>query len=308
MRLRIPCLVGAALAVGAIGCGGDATPDERPIDVVSRYLPAASPGVVVFADLAAARDQLGLPPDADALHFQLLAEEDYDPDSPRARLLQAARAGIPALPLSGRTLQPGAVAAALDGTAITAAATGSGKGAPRGTLIAIRTSQPLDELAGALEKEGYERDGNVVSKPGAQVNEIADAGDGVFVLSTGEASADAIADPGGGPAAALALLRPADGVVADGIAGLPDDCVTGYGGWEDARSASGVFRVATAGPADVERVELHRFEAFTDVTLGAPSAEGNAFEVPFTGGGEAGASPVRDLISGSLGRGLYDCD
>ena len=331
MRLRLLGLAALALAAAAPGCGDDDDPPAEPIDGLARYLPAGSPGVLSFADFAAAREQLGLPPDADTLSFELLFADDYDPDSPESRLNDAANAAMSGLGVKSESctfevrgalddeslfpegegcdrledieLEP--VTEAFDGRAIAAALTGGGSD---GTLTAIQTSQPFEELATALASEGYEREGDVLSKPGAEVNEVAAAGDGIVVLSTdGASAADAIADPGGGPAAALNLVEPADEPIVQVLAGFEESCVTGYGGWQEGSGASGAFVIATDGPADVERVELDGFEKFTETDVGEPSADGSMVQVPFGDGGEDGRSPLRDLIAGSLGQGLYGC-
>lgn len=332
MRLRLLGFASVVLAVVAPACGDDDAPPAEPIDFLAQYLPDDSTAILSFADLAAVRERLRLPADADTLSFEDFLAEDYDPDSPEGRLRSAANAAMPVLGIKVKTctyevrgplddqslftegeeacdrlddieLEP--VAEAFDGRAITAAVTGGGSG---GVLTAIQTSQPFEQLATALADDGYERDGSVLSKPGAEVSEVAAAGDGVVVLSTDDASAaEAVADPKGGPAAALALAEPADEPIVQVLAGLPDRCVTGYGGWQDASGSSGAFVIATDGAAVLERVELAGFERFTETDVGEASADGNTVEVPFSGGGENGAESVRSLIAGSLGRGLYDC-
>jgi hypothetical protein len=327
MRLRLQGLAAVALAAGALGCGSEEPPPDEPIDELARYLPGGDSGGLALADVAAAREQLGLSANADALAFEILADEDYDPRSPEARLLASAGLAMPNFGTVSRSEtytvpagtdldrvrpdfpppKPNSFTEAFDGRAIAAAVTGGSADGPRGGLTAIRTSQPFDELADALARQGYQREGDVLSKPGADTNEVAYAGGGVVVLSNKEASAaEAIADPGGGLAPALALLEPADEPVAMADVGLAEDCVTGYGGWHDATGSSGAFVIAIDGAAELERVERDGFERFTSTDLGEPSVEGSAVEVPFSGGGEKGASPLR-LLQVSFGRGLYDC-
>jgi len=217
--------------------------------------------------------------------------------------LNTAASELPDLPPP----KPTSFTEAFDGRAIAAAVTGGGSDGPRGGLTAIRTSQAFDELAGALSKQGYQREGDVLSKPGADTSEVVDAGGGVVVLSSKDASAaDAVADPGGGPSAALALLEPADEPIAMAFV-VPVACVTGYGGWQDADASSGAFAITTDGTAELDRVKVDGFDRFTSVELGEPRTQGNLVEVPFSDRAEAFASPILDLTVG-FGRGLYDCD
>ncbi len=292
-------LAGAAL----VGCGGDDADD--PIGPLAAYLPADTPGGVLFADLAAAREQLGLPADADALAFELYGSPAYDPGAPETQLLELGGFATSILGLSARDLKPQPVTEAFDGGAVTAAAAA---GTRAGPVTAIRTSQPFDEIATALEAVGYERDGAVLSKPGAEVNEVVDAGDGVLVISGRDASAaDAVADPPGGPGAALALLEPADEPVRLAASGFENDCVSGYGGWSNAAGTSGVLRVGVDGEPDLDRVQLDGFD-WIDGELGEPSVVDDGINVPFTDAeGDNGTVPLRDFEAGSLGTGLYDC-
>jgi hypothetical protein len=326
MGLRIQGLAVLLLAGALLGCDGeDPPPPEEPIDELARFLPD---DVILlhFADLAAAREQLGLPADADTLAFEVLADDDYDPKSPEARLLDAAMTAMPDLgyiPPKGRTetvragadvdrlaefsfqFKPDPVTEAFDSRAIAAAAIGASP-SERGSLTAMRTSQPFEQLAAALTKEGYERNGPVLSKPGAPIIEVANAGDGVVVFASKKASAaEAIDDPGGGLPELLALVEPADEPIVHATVGVADSCVTEFGGWQDARGSSGAFRIATDGAAELDRVDLEGFRKLTRTDLGEPSAEGDTVEVPFSGG-EAGGNPLLDL-SISFGQGLYDC-
>jgi hypothetical protein len=107
----------ATAAALAGGCGdGAADPEPKAIDALARYLPADIPGVILYADLALAREQLGLGRFATSLFG-----------------------------LSARNLKPKPVTEAFDGHAIKAAAT---SGTRAGPVTAIRTSQPFD--AGSL--------------------------------------------------------------------------------------------------------------------------------------------------------------
>jgi hypothetical protein len=72
----------ATAAALLAGCGGgDADPEPEAIDALAPYLPADVPGVILYADLALAREQLGLPADADALAFERCRRRDSVPFS-----------------------------------------------------------------------------------------------------------------------------------------------------------------------------------------------------------------------------------
>jgi hypothetical protein len=288
-----------ALSVLCSGCGDDAPPDpDQPLEKLAHYLPADGPSYVVFADLTAAREELGLSPEAPALPLEIYSEDDYNPTSPEARLLEVARVAMPILGV----LDANQITEAFDDTAVSAAVTG---GAGSIGLTAIQTSQPFGDVADSLAAQGYERDGTVLSKPGAEITQVVDAGNGVIVLSGKKPdAAEAVAEPAGGPAAALALLEPEDGPVGLVTAGVSSECVTGYGGWQDAAGSSGVLRIAVQGTAELDRVELDGFKRYTQSDLGEPSVTGSEVEIPFSG---ADGIPLRDFQT-SLGLDLYDCD
>ncbi len=298
-------------AVALAGCGGDDDSDEAPVDGPSGGDPTAGltdylssdSFVVQVADLAAFREQLGLPEDADALP-DTPADVDEDPDDPGRRLLTASTITMPELSFAIQTLERDPIAEAFDGTAITGAAT---SGATEGTLSAIRTGQPFDELADALEDKGYERDGDTLSNPDARIVEVTDAGDGVFVIAgDGASAADAVADPSGGPAEAVALLEPRDEPLGQAVTGLAEGCVQAFGGWENAPGTAGTIRLTLNQEADADRVDVALIEENASLATSEPVVDGDSVEIPFENPGENSGSPIRDLLI-SFPSEIYDC-
>lgn len=306
-RVAQAILAAGAIAGALAACGGDEEDDapSEPASSVARFLPDSSP-VLNEVDLAQARDQLGLPEDADALDFEAVLADDFDPQSPEGRLISAANVAMPDLTLSVvQTLEPDPIAEAFDGTAITEAANTN---ADEGQITAIRTTQPFEELADALAQEGYERDGEVLSNPDARIGEIADTGEGVIVLgSSGAPAADAAAEAPGGPPELVDLLAPADQPIAQGIQGAEEGCLTAFGGWENVTGTEGVVRIELEDEAEADRVDTGQLKEYMSATMSDPETDGNAVEVPFTAEERsAPGSPVRDVLV-NFAIQVYDC-
>jgi hypothetical protein len=296
---RIALALSAAAALALPGCGGG-----EPSDL-AEYFPAAAP-LYSTVDLAAAREELGLPDDAEALPFQAMIDQEFELDSPEGQLMVATQLGAPQLALSVQTLQLDPVTETFDDTAITAAATAPTED---GILTAIQTDQDFDDLADGLGAEGYERDGDTLTNADAEIQEVASAGDGIVLFSdrTGVAG-EAASDPPGGPAELLDLLAGADQAIAQAGTGLGDTCVVAFGGWENPQGTEGAIRIEVDGTADAERVDLDALgEGGDTLDLGEPSVDGSTIEVPFTAESDQGAFAIRALIQTTFGD-VYDCD
>jgi hypothetical protein len=132
----------AALAVGGVlaGCGGD---DEAGL--VER-LPGDARALSAI-DLAAVKEGLGLPEDADPTR----APDDAG-DEAQARLFAYAGGAFPYLARFDRTFMQ-----AIDESRVTQAATTPVSGPD--TVVTLATDQPLDdEIASRLERAGYRPD------------------------------------------------------------------------------------------------------------------------------------------------------
>ena len=168
----------AALVVA--GCGGDDGDGRSPEDL-ARMLPAPSfPGLSTI-DLAAAREALDLPADADPLDGR---------DDKHKRLLAA---GGAAVNLLARPDRPAIVEAVDFGAVTAAAATTTSVGPGSGAVLATR--QAADDIRAGLKRAGYsETDGAFLTEelgPRAGYKSAA-VGDGVIALAGDAETARAI--------------------------------------------------------------------------------------------------------------------
>ncbi len=162
-------------------------------------------------ELAAAREELGLPEDADPTPVVSDPGDGYDPGTPEGDLLDAAILSVPSVRIYAQTFAATPLLRALDGAAITAAAADIA-GSPT-AAAAIQTSQSFDDLAGELAGDGYERDGDAISNPDEPISDIVDAGDGVWVMGGEDADPgpqELVDPPPGGPQGLSELLRTSD--------------------------------------------------------------------------------------------------
>jgi hypothetical protein len=296
----------AATMLALAGCG-DASSDDpaepQALDQLSQYVPADAPALT-FVDYAAARDQLGLPADADALNFEVLRNSDPDDPTPEAQLVEAGILGMPSLTSFAQTLSVDPASAEFDGGKITAAVNTLGDGFP---MTLIVTSQPFSEIADGLTKLGYRTEGQVLVKEGERFEQVADAGDGVILIGRNEAPADALAAKAGGPTNLLGLLTPADQPLQAAGSGVPDNCVTSLGGWENAQTTEGVLRFTIDGGASVDNFDLDQLNLALGINADEPTVDGDTAEIAFTtdDGGGPPRSRVRVLLTGFASG--YDC-
>lgn len=296
-------LAAAVLALAGCGGGDAPAPDESPAAGLTDYLPA-EPFVVAVVDVDEARSELGLEADADATAIERFAE-DLEPGDPEYELVQGTAAGLPPIAYFAQAFENDPVIAALDGTAISAAA--SNQDDPEGPVAVVRTSQGFDELAETLAEDGYQRDGDALVNSEARVTEVADAGDGVIVLSGKGASAvDLAAEPPGGPAELDAVLEPSGGAVRQAAVGLDDGCQTAFGGSERADGDSGVLRMSLDRPADADRVDLKPLRN-AGIDPGEPAVDSKTVEIPFEADGGAPPGTINRVTASFAFADLYDC-
>jgi hypothetical protein len=301
-----------AVAFGAAGCGGDDEPQPAPagetsLQELARYLPTEEPGSVYFADIAAAKAELGLPADAEALPYESVVDQSIDLASPEWDLMTAVQPALSPLGLSDKaqaSLDP--VAEAFDDRVISAAVSGGAEAA----MTAIKTTQSFDDLADALEAEGFDRDGDTLnSSTHPRVTEVTDAGEGVILISNQpEAAADAASDPPGGPKESLELVARADQPIGLAIGGNGQSCIAAYGGWENAAGTKGTFAFETSDRIEPDRIDTETMsDGAGDADLGEPQVDGSVVEVPFTAESESRPLVVRDIVSATFGN-LYECE
>ncbi len=123
-------------------------------------------------------------------------------------------------------------------------------------MTVIHTEQPFSEIADGLIELGYTEEGSAVTQEGERFEQVADAGDGIVVIGNNGAAADAVAADSEGPTALLDLLEPADQPIAAAANGIPDDCVTALGGWENAELTEGTLSFVFDSEASAENFDL----------------------------------------------------
>jgi hypothetical protein len=294
--------IAAALLLAGCGEEGEGTSSTPGIDQFARFFGADAP-VVSYVDLAEARDQLGLPADADALDFGALKGEDVSNPSPEAQLVEASVIGMPSLTTFVQTLSEDPAAQQFDGSGIDAAANTLGDDGP---LTIIHTSQPFGEIADGLTKLGYRPEGNLLTKEGERFEQVADGGDGFVLIGRNTAPRDAVEAQAGEPDNLVSLLEPADQPIQQAAQGVPDDCVTALGGWENAQLSEGVLRFDLADGSSADVLDVNELEHGLSIQADDPEENDGYAEVAFTraADGPPGSS-VRAMLT-RIGAG-YTC-
>ncbi len=210
--------------VAMAGCGGDDggdTPDtngDLSAKELAAKLPEAKFAQAAAVDVSAAKKAAGQPADANPLELGLEPQE--------YRLGVSAYFGLRSL--SARVANP--VRDAFDNALITAYA---GRPYPADNAVTlVSTPQPYEEIAAALEEDGWERDGDVLSSDGdpEEVTYTAIApGEGFIVLGYDPEVVSAVASGDAPPSETgeLELLANLDApaVFADIPSGENLDCV-----------------------------------------------------------------------------------
>jgi hypothetical protein len=302
VRLALPLLAAAAIVAG---CGDDAEePAEEPaLNQIAAFIAPDAP-VISFVDFGQARDQLGLPADADPLDFEALKDEDLNDPSPEAQLVGDAVIGMPSLTSFVITLDEDPASAEFDGSQITAAASTISDGFP---MTVIQTTQPFSEISDGLTELGYtaDADGTTLTKEGERFEQVADGGDGIIVIANNGAAADAIANKGDGPTELVDLLEPADQPIQAVGTGVPSNCITVLGGWENADTTEGVLRFQFDSEPSAENFDTAVLDKSLDITTEEPTIDGDTAEIPFTGEAGPPGSRVRVLLTRFVTG--YDC-
>jgi hypothetical protein len=286
--------IAGSLALAAVmpACGEDEGNDGTaealapPVDATALldYVPADRSGVRLV-DLAAAREELGLPADADA--------SDLGGGDAQSHLGAAASAVIPYLSLP-RT-RP--IEDAIDHGAITAAAGNVVHGGPG--MTALATSQSLDDIAVTLVTEGYEREGDLLVSDSSFVagsyGVIADTGDGVIVLGYERGTVKrAIEDsPGEGNPARL-LLEEVGGVTRGAVAPARLDCIDGIAAGQSADLRSGEILIEVRGEAAAQRFRLPDALTLPEFEFGKPDVDGRALTA------KVGVDPQSGMLNGPI--------
>lgn len=264
-------------AFAACGGGSDGGGDGRAVAGLVDRLPEDAPRVASM-DVAAYREALDLAEDQGF-------EDGFDDRS--RPLLFALSDAVPFLADPRST----PISEAFDTGAVTAVASVPVAFDPDRGVVVVRTDQSFEDLAGALEDQGYERDGDVVAtdQPPMRVGGVtvaASAGDDVVVLATSTELARSVAGgEGDGPALAGALGS-VEGPFRMALA-APDgeSCVaTVAAGWQVA-PAEGEVEVtltdAAADGADAEALLSGDLPPDRQVELVAPEVDGATVRAGF---------------------------
>ncbi len=291
----------AALALAGCGDSGDDTRPTPGADAFAHFLGADAP-VVSYVDYAQAREQLGLPADADPVDIDAIKNSDPNNPTPEAQLVEAGVIGLPSLTTFVETLNVDHAAEQFDGGAIDAAANTLTDDGP---LTIVHTTQPFSEIADGLEGLGYRADGTVLTKEGEPFEQVADGGDGFIVIGRNQAAADAVAAQTAGPSDLLSLLEPADQPIQQVAGGIRDDCVTALGGWENAQTTAGVLAYRVDGGADADAFDTGELDHSLGLDSAEPTTDGDTAQVPFTTDADPPGSRVRIMLTRFVSG--YDC-
>jgi hypothetical protein len=293
----------AALILGGCGDSEGGTSSTPGIDAFARFFAADSP-VISYVDLAEVRDQLGLPADADSLDFAALKNEDTDDPGPDAQLIEAAIIGMPSLTSFVQTLQEDPASQQFDGSQIDAAANTLGDDGP---LTVVHTSQPFGDIADGLKELGYRPEGNLLTKEGERIEQVADAGDGFVLIGRNTAPRDAVEAQAGAPDDLLSLLEPADQPIQQAATGAPGNCVTALGGWENAQTTEGVLAFKVNGGADAEAFDTTQLERSLGLEAEEPTTDGDTAQIAFTSDEQGGPPGSRVRVMLTRFATGYDC-
>ena len=298
MRVVPPTRARAALAavtaISAIGLGSCSSVDEpiknaaeKPVEL-ARYLPKDTQ-LVETVDVIKARDELGLPEDANAAPT---GNKIGRPGSPEGDLFQVTARAYPVLIDAYQSNFDAKQSAHLDGTQIKAAADG-------GTVVIVSTAESFDDVAEKLKLTGYDfKPQENLYEAGPKVPEtgwpmVADAGEGRIVFGqdkqvTKEVLKRIAEDAEPGPAAEA--LQPANGTVRlAATKGPPKSCVTGFAVAHKATGEGASVALTIAG----DKPDPDRFDpkAFRGIDIGTPTVLVDALIIPYST-----KKPLRDGI------------
>jgi hypothetical protein len=305
MSLRVAAAaIFAAFLLAA--CGEDEAPEletaQNPAVALAERIPEGPVAAVTAVDLAAARDALGLPPDA--------APIGASPDDSGEELRFASVVGT-AIPHLGQPRDV-PVAEAIDPGEVTAAASSAFSGPEAVTVLA--TEQPFDEIAASLEDAGYRREGEVLQtlESGTEVvHTIVAGGDGVVAMGgdlelVSSAAEGETPSPSGTDRELLASLAEAPAISA---VGSRDACVEGFAVADELAGGRGEMEIVAAGEASADRFAADRAKAgpLADFEFEDPRVDAQSVTVPFTYPLSVPGTPLA-VVTGELpSREIYDC-
>ena len=284
--MRRPALV-LLYAVCLAGCGGGSDGEE-----LAERLPGDARALSVI-DLAAVKERLGLPEDADPTRSPGDAG-----GLAQARLFAYAGGAFPYLARFDRMFTE-----AIDESRVTQAAATPVSGPD--TVVVLATDQPFDdEIAGRLERAGYRpRDDVLVNEddPGGGPASFPAVGgeDGVVVLAGDAQTARRTLDGEQPDGPTRRLLNEIDAPVRDAttLGAGGDTCVRGIALGDSVDPAEVELVVSVEGDASAERLEDPGSAVGEAFEPGDPEAEGNLARLPLSYRPRPGAAPIQALAA-----------
>jgi hypothetical protein len=305
--MRIAGGIGVAIGMLAVALALSACGDDDGEDGVSVRDPGAlidrvpgKPSGLVFVDIAAVRDKLGAPDDAPV--SQLGNGDDA------IRVSQSAGRAMPWLSAPRRT----PLHDAIETGAVDAAAANTVFGPPG--ISVIETSQPFEQIAAALEDQGYKRDGDLLKTDlGQQFSYpvVADGGDGVIVLGFKRSTVeDAVAGSAGSDDPARPLLGQVEGVARGGRP-VEVNCLRALAVGESFDPDTAELGIQVDGEASADRFRLPDADLKTPLEYGEPEVDGGVLTAEITAGREPDVAGVQipfDLLVEALDPSrIYEC-
>ena len=299
----------AALAIAA--CGGD---DSESADTdgglsaseLAAKLPAGGTPQAVAVDVSAAKEAAGLPEDT--------APETLGASPEEIRLAGSAYFAL--FSLSAVVDNP--VRTAMDESLITAYAAHPDYASEKSVAL-VSTTQDFDELASALEDEGWERDGDVLtgeSDAEGLTYDVVGAADGFVVLGYSADAVEAVTSGDAQPSdtgeveALEDLDAPVVGAVIPEVEGL--ECVTLIT-FEDFVDGKSRIAMTIDGRADTESIskQIAKDSASAGFNVVSEEAAGDTVTIELEGREDEGLanSPALLIAAGLDDNGalLYDC-
>ncbi len=282
LRLRTRAALASLLFAAGLGLAScDSAEQEtnaaaKPAEL-ARYLPKDTQ-LVQAVDVVAARDELDLPEDANALPT---SNKTFPrPKNPESTLFQVTSRAYPDVIDTFMSQFDGRGASPLDGTLIRAAAGGA-----QGVSI-VSTAEPVEDVDRKLELAGYSLEGKIYKAgkktPSTASRFVADAGNGRFVfareLDDAQETLRRIRDDAE-PGHAAEALEPASGSVR--LALTNEDkrsCVTAFSAAMEATGEGAALALIISG----DKPDPERFDPKTlkGLATGTPTVLVDALLVP----------------------------
>lgn len=302
-------LCAVALSLSSCVDGSVNNAATKPAEL-ARYLPEKT-RFIQAVDVARAREELGLPEDANAAPTN---NKLGRPNSPQSRLFEVTSNAFPTVSEAYLTEFKARGSSPLDGTLIRAAADGEGLDAGRMTIVS--TAEAFEDVAAKLELTGYDRNGSIYvagkRTPETAATIVADAGDGRVVFADERAAANEVLDrfaEDADPGPVAEALQAVNGTVRLAVAAERGSasCVTEFA----ASQSSPGTRAIVALEIEGEKPDPERFNprVFTGLETGTPSVLVDALIVPFSvrrPPKENPRDPIFQLLSESSGAQTFE--